>query len=518
MRRSKWTKSSAILLQALLWLGGCASVDFDYPKTESVSLAPEQTSDTYLAGAVFDTVGTGPEGQSAFHLMPDGVEALAVRLGGAARSERTLDVMYYLFNSDLTGLLVIDALLQAADRGVRVRLLLDDVLTRGYDRGLIALDTHPNIEIRMFNPWARRYMRSLNMLFDFGRLNRRMHNKAFIMDNQAAVIGGRNIGNEYFAADESVNFGDLDTLVLGPIVDEVSDMFDLYWNHELSVPVPAITPPPSDPDREIGEVRQRIADALVLAGETHYSAMMNDLLAYAQLSADDYLWAPYQFVYDSPDKAIKKKSEQAQSILTPMREILLAAEKEIIVVSPYFVPLDSTIKGFGDMRERGVETIVITNSLASNNHTVVHSGYAPSRKPLLEQGVRLYEVRPDFQAAGVEKSGIARSGGTLHTKAFIVDRKKVFIGTFNWDPRSAYLNTEMGVIIDEPEMAARLAQSVDAALPSHAYRLELNEDGKIRWFTEVDGEEVEFDKEPETSGWKRFKVKLFGLLPIKKQL
>ena len=282
--------------------------------------------------------------------------------------------------------------------------------------------------------------------------------------------------------------------------------------------MPAIIPPPSDPDREIGEMRQRIADALVLAEETHYSAMMNDLLAYAQLSADDYLWAPYQFVYDSPDKAIKKKSEQAQSILTPMREILLAAEKEIIVVSPYFVPLDTTIKGFGDMRERGIETIVITNSLASNNHTVVHSGYAPSRKPLLEQGVRLYEVRPDLQAMGVEKSGIARSGGTLHTKAFIVDRRKVFIGTFNWDPRSAFLNTEMGVIIDQPEMAAKFAESVEAALPTNAYRLELNENGKLRWYTEIDGEEVEFDKEPETSGWKRFKVKLFGLLPIKKQL
>ncbi len=518
MHRSKWKTTPASLLLALLWLGGCASVDFDYPKTESVSLAPEETSDSYLAKAVFDTVGIGPEGQSAFHLMPDGVEALAVRLGGAARSERTIDVMYYLFNSDLTGLLLIDAMLNAADRGVRVRLLLDDVLTRGYDRGLMALDTHPNIEIRMFNPWARRYIRSLNMLFDFGRLNRRMHNKAFIMDNQAAVIGGRNIGNEYFAADENVNFGDLDTLVLGPIVDEVSDMFDLYWNHELAVPVAAIINVPSDPNREIGEMRQRIADALVLAEETRYAGVMNDILAYVQLSADDYLWAPYQFIYDSPDKALKKKAEQAESILTPMREVLLAAEKEIIVVSPYFVPLDSTIKGFGKMRERGVETIVITNSLASNNHTAVHSGYAPSRKPLLEEGVRLYEVRPDLQAMGVEKSGIARSGGTLHTKAFIVDRKKVFIGTFNWDPRSAFINTEMGVIIDDPEMAAELAETVFSVLPTRAYRLQLNEKGKIRWYTEFDGEEVEFDKEPETSGWKRFKVKLYGLLPIKKQL
>jgi putative cardiolipin synthase len=502
----------------MLWLGGCASVDFDYPKTETVSLSPEETSDTYLAKAVFDTVGIGPKGESAFHLMPDGVEALAVRLGGAARSERTLDVMYYLYNSDLTGLLLIDAMLQAADRGVRVRLLLDDVLTRGYDKGLMALDTHPNFEIRMFNPWARRSMRALNMLTDFGRLNRRMHNKAFIMDNQAAVIGGRNIGNEYFAADEAVNFGDLDVLALGPIVDEISDMFDLYWNHKLAVPVPAVVPPPSDANREIGLLRQRIADALVLAQETHYGAMMKDLLAYAQLKEEDYLWAPYQFIFDSPDKAIKKKYDEADTILPPMREILLAAEKEIIVVSPYFVPLDTTIEGFGKMRERGVETIVITNSLASNNHTVVHSGYAPSRKPLLKQGVRLYEIRPDLQARGVEKSGIARSGGTLHTKAFIVDREKVFIGTFNWDPRSAYLNTEMGVVFHEPVVAEEIVRRAEELLPTQAYRLELNEDGKIRWHTEIDGQEVEFDKEPETSAWKRFKVKLFGLLPIKKQL
>lgn len=518
MHRSNLKKSPASLLLALLWLGGCASVDFDYPKPESVSLAPEETSDTYLARAVVDTVGFGPEGQSAFHLMPDGVEALAVRLGGAARAERTIDVMYYLFNSDLTGLLLIDAMLKAADRGVRVRLLLDDVLTRGYDRGLMALDTHPNIEIRMFNPWARRYMRSLNMMLDFGRLNRRMHNKAFIVDNQAAVIGGRNIGNEYFAADENVNFGDLDVLALGPIVDEISDMFDIYWNHELAVPVPAIIKLSADPRREIGEMRQRIADALVVVEETRYAGVMNDLLAYVQLNADDYLWAPYQFIYDSPDKAIRKKAGEAQSILTPMRKVLLAAEKEIIVVSPYFVPLDTTIKSFGDMRERGVETIVITNSLASNNHTAVHSGYAPSRKPLLAQGVRLYEVRPDIQVMGVEKSGIARSGGTLHTKAFIVDRKKVFIGTFNWDPRSAYINTEMGVVIDEPRMASAFAESIFAQLPTRTYRLELSDKGKIRWYTEVDGKEVEYAREPETSGWKRFKVKLFRLLPLKKQL
>lgn len=512
------TTALLILLLPVFWLGGCASVDFDYPKTETVSLSPDETSDTYLAAAVLDTVGIGPEGQSAFHLMPDGVEALAVRLGGAARAELTIDVMYYLYNSDLTGLLLLDELLKAADRGVRVRLLLDDVLTRGYDKGLMALDTHPNFEIRIFNPWARRSMRSLNMITDFGRLNRRMHNKAFILDNQAAVIGGRNIGNEYFAADEKVNFGDLDVLALGPIVDEISDMFDLYWNHELAVPVPAVIPPPSSPEREIGELRQRIADSLVLVHETRYSAMMTDLLAYAQLSEEDYLWAPYQFIYDSPDKAKKKNNGEVESILPPMRDVILAAQQEIIVVSPYFVPLKKTIAGFGEMRERGVETIVITNSLASNNHAVVHAGYAPSRKPLLRQGVRLYEVRPDARVPGVEKSGIARSGGTLHTKAFVVDRRKVFIGTFNWDPRSAYLNTEMGVIFDEPEVAAELVRRVEAAMPTEAYRLELDERGDIRWHTEIDGEEVVFDKEPETSSWKRFKVKLFGLLPIKKQL
>ena len=345
-----------------------------------------------------------------------------------------------------------------------------------------------------------------------------MHNKAFVADNQAAVIGGRNIGDEYFVADENVNFGDLDALAIGPVVGEISTMFDLYWNHRLAVPVPAVSKPPDDPYQEIAALRSRIATALVDVDTSRYEAVVQSLLSRTRLVPEDFAWVPYQLVYDSPNKATKLGVDESQTMIPPMRDAILGGKRELIVVSPYFVPTDKTIEGFARIREQGMEAIVVTNGLASTNHLVVHSGYAPKRKPLLKLGVRIYEVRPDASVAGVEKTGMARSGGTLHAKAFIVDRELLFLGTFNWDPRSAYLNTEMGVILHAPELASALAESIDATAPTRVYRVELDERDKLRWVTHKDGEEVVYTKEPESTGWQRFKVKFYGMLPLDKQL
>lgn len=508
------TRLLPILLLGVL--GGCATVDFDAPKTASSAL--QDTDDTWLGRRVAGLTGDRV-GESGFMLVEDNLMAKALRVSGLRLAERSIDAQYYLINNDKTGLLFVSGLLDAADRGVRVRLLLDDILTSGYDRGLLALDAHPNFELRIFNPFARRsgFARWMNFLGDFRRLNRRMHNKSFTVDNQVTLIGGRNIGDEYFAADEKTNFGDLDVMGIGPVVDEVSTMFDLYWNDRLSVPVSAVLDPPEDPWQEIAALRARIADALTNEDATRYEGIVNEILAGERIQGEDLSWVPYELVYDAPEKADKRLAAEAETMIPPLRQAILDGEREFMLITPYFVPRKS-IEGFGELRERDMRVIVLTNSLAANNHAVVHSGYVPARKPLLEMGVELYEVRPDAQAQGVRKSGMGRSGGTLHAKAFIVDRSELFVGTFNWDPRSANINTEMGIILHAPELASGLAGRVIAAIPGKAYELQLDKRGKIIWITHDDGEEVIYTKEPETTWGQRFKVGFYRMLPIKSQL
>jgi len=495
-------------------LGGCATVDFDAPKSESYAVT--DTDDTWMGRRASDFI-QDRAGQSGFLIVPDAISAMAFRLHGARRAERTIDVQYYLIKADKSGLLLINELLEAADRGVRVRVLVDDILTKGHDRGMVAMDAHPNIEIRVFNPFARRSFRALNFLGDFRRLNRRMHNKSFTTDNQFTVIGGRNIGDEYFAGHEQANFGDLDVVCVGPVVREVSAMFDLYWNHRLAVPVNAVVDPPEDPFQEIAALRARIADALVDVNTQRYEAVIQDLVDREKVKPEEVEWVPYRLVYDSPDKADKRLAGEAETMVPPLREAILAGQDELIIVSPYFVPT-TTVEGFRELRARDMRVRVVTNSLAANNHLAVHAGYAPARKPLLRMGVELYEIRPDASIRGTEKTGMAESGGTLHAKFFIVDREELFIGTFNWDPRSKNLNTEMGIILESPRLAGALAEIVDRDIPHRAYTVTLDDRGKLRWTTITDGREVVYTKDPETTWWQRFKVGVYRMLPIRGQL
>lgn len=504
------------LIFLLALIGGCATVDFEAPKTESYAVPAAETETTELGRRADYFIGDRI-GQSGFAIIPDALTAMALRLSGARLAERTIDLQYYLFKADKAGLLLVNELLEAADRGVRVRLLVDDVLTKGTDRGMVAMDAHPNIEIRVFNPFARRSARAVNFLGDFGRLNRRMHNKSFTADNQFTIIGGRNIGDEYFAGHEGANFGDLDIVCMGPVVREVSSMFDLYWNYRLAVPVHNVIDPPEDPFQELAALRARIAEVLVDVNTQRYEAVIQQIIDHERIKPDDVEWVPYQLVYDSPDKADKDLAAEAETMVPPLREAILAGEDELIIVSPYFVPT-TTVEGFRELRDRGMRIRVVTNSLAANNHLAVHAGYAPARKPLLRMGVELYEVRPDASVRGVEKTGFAESGGTLHAKFFIVDRESLFIGTFNWDPRSKNLNTEMGIILESTRFARALAEIVDEDIPQRAYTVTLNDQGRLRWTTWIDGQEVVYDKDPETTWWQRFKVGLYRMLPIRGQL
>lgn len=515
-RKERLRKNSAGLVVAAL-LSGCATVNFDYPKSESRAFS--DTGNT-RAGRAFEPLARAHPGKSGFLLQSDGIDALATRLLLAKRAERSIDTQYYLVTNDVTGYLFVESLLEAADRGVRVRLLLDDIQTQGYDLGLAALNGHPNFEIRIFNPFARGGSRKLNTLTDFRRINRRMHNKTFTVDNQITIIGGRNIAAEYFAARADVNFGDLDAVGIGPVVQNVSRQFDTYWNDPFAVPVPAFITPPESPEAALSELRKRLPSSREAARETPYGeALVRAVKFMDETKDDDFTWAPYELVYDSPSKARGEALAADESILTPLRERITQAKQEFMLVSPYFVPRDTGVEGLAKLRARGADVKVFTNSLASTIHAIVHSGYAPSRKPLLRRGVRLFEVRPGATVTGAEEwAGGRISKGTLHTKGFLVDRKVLFLGSFNWDPRSAYINTELGVIIHSPEIASTLARAVDENLQSKTYEVVLNESGQLHWRGYDDGQKFELTKEPNTSWWERFSVSLMRILPIKGQL
>jgi putative cardiolipin synthase len=263
-----------VVVFALALTSACATIDFDYPR--SPSLAVQDTDDTNLGRQVDREVANHPTNESGFYPIYDGIEALAARLSMAERAERSIDAQYYLIKRDIVSTVFIDALLRAADRGVRVRLLLDDIFTAGYDAGMAGLDSHPNFEIRIFNPFGRAGGRILNAITDFSRINRRMHNKSFTVDNQITLIGGRNIADEYFGAREDARFSDLDVVGIGPVVQQVSEMFDAYWNHETAFPLPAFAKMPEDPAAELERVRGvLLASRPEIAG--HMGALHLDL-------------------------------------------------------------------------------------------------------------------------------------------------------------------------------------------------------------------------------------------------
>ena len=502
----------------LLVAAACASVDLETPRSESWVIS--DTASTHLGRQLAGPLAAATPGESGFLPLSNGIDALSARLQIAERAERTIDLQYYLIKAGITGSAVLESLLRAADRGVRVRFLLDDVFASGYDAGMTALDSHPNFEIRVFNPFMRGALGRLwSGVTDFSRINRRMHNKSFTVDDQITLIGGRNIADEYFGASKGAKFGDLDVAGIGPVVQDVSTMFDMYWNHETAIPVSAFADASLDPQAELLRLRKDLADSLDEARRSRYADAVRDtVLEFADMDSNSFVWAPYELVYDSPDKGVASSGGGAFSITTPLRDSLLAARREVLIVSPYFVPQESGVRELLELQQRGVQVTVITNSLAANNHAVVHGGYLPARKPLLEGGVRLYEVRADSRVAGSEHVARKDARSTLHTKAFIVDREEIFIGSFNFDPRSASLNTESGVIVRSPELASPLADRVDRALATQTYELFLNEKGKLRWRTTEGGEEIEFDRDPESTWFQRFTAGVARLLPIHDQL
>ena len=497
-----------LLLCLCLATTGCVTAPFDYPRESSTAISPD--ADTALKARVLGWQAEN-EGPSGFYPLIRGSEGLGARLKLIERAEKTIDAQYFLMKGDTAGKVFAGSLLAAADRGVRVRFLLDDVFTTVKDKGLELIDAHPNIEVRLYNPISRVGLKGLNFLLDFRRANRRMHNKSFIADNQITIVGGRNIADEYFDLNSEGEFMDFDVIALGPIAADVSIEFDRYWNHERSLPIKAFKSKFTEQDLQ--KARDEISDEMNSLEQSVYREAIETELITALVGGKQNLYsATAEVITDDPDKLVSRISEENMILVQELAKAVREAEEEVIAVTPYLVPGKDGIEFWRSITAKGVRVLMVTNSLASNNHKAVHSGYAHYRKKLLNAGVELYEARAN--AADVASAGTSDAETlTLHTKAMLIDGKRLFVGSLNQDARSREINSEMGLLIDSPEMGEQLSSRLLAALPELAYRVERDERGRLQWRGQIDGVEVIETKEPLTSWWLRFKAFLLKIAP-----
>ena len=472
--------------------------------------------DTRLGHGIAPRVAQHP-GLSGIYALPNAREAFAARVLLAHSADRTLDVQYYIWHPDMTGTLLMEALRVAADRGVRVRLLLDDNNTSRLDTILAAIDSHPNIEIRLFNAFVTRKARILGYLTDFARLNRRMHNKSFTADNQATIVGGRNIGDEYFGATDDVLFADLDVLAVGPVVDEVSRSFDLYWSSESSRPVSRLVASVTPAERE--EVSSNARRTERSSEAAAYTRAVRDSTFVRGLTQGtlEMEWAVAHAFADDPAKGLGKASPEA--LLTSSLERALGRPAvEFELISPYFVPTAAGVAWFEDMARRGVKIKVLTNALEATDVSVVHAGYSKRRKALLKAGVSLYELRRTSEAgagrAARETAASGSSGSSLHAKTCGIDRTRLFVGSFNFDPRSAKLNTEMGVVIESARLAQRIDDVFRDRVPIDSYEVRLSDGWGLSWIERREGSLIRHEREPGTRLWQRAWVRFLSVLPI----
>lgn len=509
------------VLLLMLVTGGCASLPENSDQTPSTAI---RNVDGTRIGQIVAGKSSQHPGKSGFLLLGDGLDAFVARAVLANLADRSLDVQYYLFHDDLVGGLLAYQLLQSADRGVRVRLLLDDMGLEGRDKEIATLDSHPNIEIRIFNPFTRGMLRSIQFLTRFGSVTRRMHNKTFIVDNSAAIVGGRNIGNEYFDADPELAFGDLDVLAIGPVVGEVSASFDMYWNSELSYPISTLKGRISE--KKLDEVRPHWDALMGQEEESDYVHALkgSDLARRAQADTITYQWGKATVLADKPEKISSKIQEEDFYLAPRLKKYLEKADRELIILSAYFVPGRAGVDFLKSLTERGVRVRILTNSLASNDVTLVHAGYARYRRDMLRAGIELYEVDKKLTRKDRKEKKTAGSSGkaSLHAKTFIIDRKALFISSFNFDPRSVMENTEIGILFHSPPLAEAMAEKFDAQSSADTFKLELitEDDGLelIRWVIGSDDQKKVYPNDPYTSAWRRFLLFMAGWLPIESQL
>jgi putative cardiolipin synthase len=502
----------AVLLSIALLLSACAGPPKVPASQKTVSHALEHPGSTLLGRSIVPVL-QAHSNLSGFRLLLDGREAFLARLRLVKNAEKTLDLQYYIWEPDATGLLLMAAAIRAADRGVRVRLLLDDLNRPVKDSDLAMLDGHPRIELRLFNPARVRVGPVWDFVFDFNRMNHRMHNKAMIADNSLAVIGGRNIADHYFTVAEDSNFRDVDLLAAGPVVHDASDLFDTFWNSEWAVPVSAFLDAPAPPPAP--NLSDTLAKRAIERSQQPFDlqATLAAIDAPPATLFDGMKWGSAEVIADRPGPN------------TPSHPGLLAEltdgdnggpiQRELLVEVAYFIPGNIGVERLCRLVRRGVRVVILTNSFASNDVSMTHAGYARYRKALLSCGVQLHELRPDADLVERDWDWLSHeSRANLHSKAAVVDRQQVIVGSFNMDPRSESLNTEMALMVHDPALAEELAGHIDSGMSlANSYRIALK-DGGLQWITARQGAVEVYDEEPDVGLFAGLMLWLMRVLPL----
>ena len=503
----------------LQFLAGCAKLPDNSDRVPSQVISDGENT---RLGLEFKTQVEQHPGKSGIILLGSGLDAFVGRAVLARMAEKSIDVQYYMFHQDTVGRLLIREFLAAADCGVRVRLLIDDMYGEEADDVWSTLASHPNMEVRLYNPFVRGHSKNLQFVTQVKRVNHRMHSKTYTVDNQATIVGGRNIGDEYFAADKDLAFSDLDAMAIGSVVPEVSDEFDNYWNNRHSYPVETLI---------TGDKKEALpADALNnLRNELEKFYQQPETLAYRDAVDNSRLanslrdktakfsFSEAKIIHDSAEKMTREDENWKDELLiSQLAPYIMRAKEEYILVSPYFVPGQRGADAICKLSQQGVRVRILTNSLASNDVAAVHTGYMRHRKQLLRCGVELYELNEQLKKVEGKLftwlPGLSKS--SLHAKTMAMDKKTMFVGSFNFDQRSLNINTEIGIVFDDPEIAAASSNNFDKHIDKVAFKVELIDDS-LRWTgTGEGGKQVVFDVEPYTSIWKRISVNLMRVLPV----
>lgn len=511
-------------LSLVLTLGACSTLPPQSKIQTPQYITDIDTSQTTLSQIITPLEEKNPH-LTGYHILYDPLEALAARINLIEKAEKSLDLQYYIWDNDRIGSMALHAMIQAADRGVKIRLLIDDNNAKTMEGVYLALDQHTNIDVKLFNPYRFRKFRAMDLVLDLKRMNRRMHNKSFIADHEIALIGGRNMSNQYYNASDNYQFSDLDVMLVGATVQDINHSFDEYWNHSYAYKVRDIVNP---------QTHQLRYESLKKQLDDHYQeiTVQNYLnLANRSHSFDNWLhnniqfdWVQAEVIKDSPDK-IKNKAKAEQHLNFQMVHHLDKPTSSVDLVSAYFVPEKEGSEKLQQLAQNGVKVRVLTNSYKANDVAIVHAFYAKYRQELLQSGVHLYEFLPamddlenDESAQEISKQtkislkGLSRS--SLHAKMMALDEKQVFIGSFNFDPRSANLNTEIGVILNSPPLAEAIHHTMDDHLNKYAYHLVLNAENKIQWIKKNGPTEKIYYTEPRMKWWQKTGLKIVSWLPI----
>src|ERR1700688_1162092 len=492
--------SMPLLALLALLISGCATLPRHVDKSLSVALKdPDTTSLVRIVAAE-----EGGKNLSGIRLLTSGEEALADLIALADHAERTLDVQYYIIHQDDSARILLHHVRQAADRGVRVRVLVDDLNTAGEDRRFMHLGEHANVEVRVFNPFpggrSATWTRLLASVNDIPRINHRMHNKLFVADNALAITGGRNIGDEYFARDPHYNFIDLDVVAAGAIVRELSASFDAFWNSKYAYPIASVAAP----------VSAETASPQHLDSVTALSS--NWLGGELDSGRIQLTWVPATVLADRPAKIASETSpDEEVTIANNLAALMRSAKQELIVISPYFVPGKDGVAMMRDLVDQGVHIRILTNSLASTDSPLVHNGYSHYRVELLKLGVELSEGRPKLGQKRARFHPFRGSNASLHAKALVIDQRTVFIGSMNMDARSARTNSELGLVIRSADIAHQVTSLLDDISADGSYRLQLvDRSNQIEWSSGEAGAEKTWYSDPETTRLQRFALKILA--------